>query len=241
MWLKAKLKNIEKGVRENLINPRRVLGKQKFFCVGLNKTGTTSLKKAFEDLGFLVGNQRKAEHLSEYYFKGNFAPIVRYCKSAQVFQDVPFSYPGTYRHLDAAFPGSKFILTIRKNPEIWYNSVVRFHAKLFGGGVIPDAQRLANARYVRKGWMLENVLSLYGTSVENPYDKDAMIHHYKKHNKEVVSYFASRTHDLLVVDLSLDSAYPSFCRFVGAPSPLYDRFPWENKTDDVILRYDTGN
>jgi hypothetical protein len=30
----------------------------KIFCIGLFKTGTTSLKKAFQDLGYTVGDQR---------------------------------------------------------------------------------------------------------------------------------------------------------------------------------------
>ena len=33
-------------------------GKVKYFCIGRNKTGTTSLKAAFEMLSYPVGNQR---------------------------------------------------------------------------------------------------------------------------------------------------------------------------------------
>lgn len=82
----------------------RSVNKVKYFCIGRNKTGTTSLKRAFEDLGYPVGNQRKAEILtSQYYFDGNFEPIINYCKTAQIFQDVPFSYPEIYKHLDKAY------------------------------------------------------------------------------------------------------------------------------------------
>ena len=74
-----------------------VQGKTKYFCIGRNKTGTTSLKRAFEDMGFTVGNQRAAELLTDrYYFSQDFSPITKYCITAQVFQDVPFSYPDTY-------------------------------------------------------------------------------------------------------------------------------------------------
>ena len=31
--------------------------RQKIFCIGMNKTGTTSLETAFTDLGYKLGNQ----------------------------------------------------------------------------------------------------------------------------------------------------------------------------------------
>jgi hypothetical protein len=85
----------------------RSRGKVKYFCIGRNKTGTTSLKLTFLDLGFPVGHQRAAEILFDrHYFAGEFRPIINYCRSARVFQDVPFSCPETFKHLDKAAPGS---------------------------------------------------------------------------------------------------------------------------------------
>ncbi len=105
-----KIKNRTNQLITDIRNKRKAAGQVKCFCIGRNKTGTTFLKRAFENLGYPVGNQRKAEILTgKYYFEGNFQPIVAYCESAQVFQDVPFSYPETYKHLDKAYPGSKFI------------------------------------------------------------------------------------------------------------------------------------
>ena len=123
-------------------------GKVKYFCIGMNKTGTTSLKFLFEDLGFHVGDQRKAEILTgKFYLDQNFKPIIDYCQSAQVFQDIPFSYPDTYKYLDKAYPNSKFILTVRNDSEQWYNSVIQFHAKLFGSdGRIPTGNDLKKVK-----------------------------------------------------------------------------------------------
>ncbi|MDX8395773.1 MAG: sulfotransferase, partial [Mariprofundaceae bacterium] len=133
---------------------KKAKGKTKFFCIGQNKTGTTSLKKAFEIMDFPVGNQWKAEKLANrYYFGVEFNQIIEYCESAQVFQDVPFSWPETYKILDKSYPGSKFILTVRDSPEQWYRSITRFHAKCFGEGRVPLAEDLRNATYVRKGFM----------------------------------------------------------------------------------------
>ena len=187
------------------------------------------LKKAFEDLGFIVGDQRAAELLTDrHYFKGNFGPIVKYCRTAQVFQDAPFSYPETYRYLDAAYPDSKFILTVRDDAEQWYQSICRFHSKLFGHGHMPTADDLRNAEYVRKGFMY-NVVRVHGTSDDDPYNRDIMIDHYTRHNQSVLDYFGGRSSDLLIINLAEKSAYQRFIEFIGVQSVFTD-FPWENKT-----------
>jgi len=204
-----------------IIDKQRVKGKVKYFCIGRNKTGTTSLKRAFEDLGFTVGDQRKAEILyGKHYFKGNFQPIIDYCKTAQVFQDVPFSHPETYKHLDKAYPGSNFILTLRDNPEQWYRSITRFHAKLFGReGKVPTAKDLKEAQYVWPGFMY-NVVRVHGTPDEEPYNKEILIAHYQKYNRDVLNYFKDRSDDLLVINVAEKGAYQKFIDFLGVDSPL---------------------
>lgn len=202
----------------------------KIFCIGRNKTGTTSVKKAFEDFGFKVGDQRAAEILTDkFYFSGEFKKIVEYCKTASVFQDIPFSYPETYKHLDKAYPGSKFILTVRDSSEQWYHSITRFHSKKFGrNGSLPTADDLKSAEYVRRGFMY-NTVKIHGTSDEDPYNKEIMIAHYEKHNREVMEYFKDRPNDLLIINLAKKGAYREFCDFVGIEATSED-FPWENKT-----------
>lgn len=208
----------------------KVKNKTKYFCIGRNKTGTTSLKKAFEQLGFIVGNQRRAEVLYDrYYFEENFAPVIEYCRTAEVFQDVPFSCPQTYKHLDRAYPDSKFILTVRNDAEQWYNSITRFHAKKFGkNGRVPSEDDLRKASYVRKGFMY-NTLRLHGTPGNDPYNHEIMTAHYEKHNRDVIEYFKDRPDDLLVLNLSDTDAYQKFLEFLGVESDSTE-FPWENKT-----------
>lgn len=227
------LKLVIRKIKLNLLvtfNRYRAIGKTKYFCIGRNKTGTTSIKRAFSDLGFPVGNQRKAEVLTgKFYFNGEYQPIIDYCQSAQVFQDIPFSYPEMYKFLDKAFPGSKFILTIRDDSEQWYNSLTRFHAKKFGkNGRIPTVGDLKAAKYVWPGFMY-NVIRTHGTSDLDPYNKEIMIAHYERHNLEVMSYFKDRGEDLLVLNVSEQGSYQKFSNFLGIDSTKSD-FPWENKT-----------
>ena len=112
----------KKKVIRKLTKPYYVFksyNKQKIFCIGLNKTGTTSLEKAMIDLGYLIGDQRQAELLFDDWVKRDFSKLIEYCKTAVFFQDSPFSYPYTYVAIDQAFPNSKFILTIRDDAEQW--------------------------------------------------------------------------------------------------------------------------
>ena len=208
----------------------RSYGKVKYFCIGRNKTGTTSLKHAFADLGFDVGEQRKAEKLTaKYYLEGNFKPIIDYCKSAQVFQDAPFSYPNTFKLLDEAYPNSKFILTVRDDAEQWYRSLTRFHAKKFGrDGRIPTVEDLKAAKYVWPGFIYNSV-KIHGATDDDPYNKKILTAHYDKHNSDVIEYFKNRPDDLLVINISQSGEYQKFVEFLGIDSP-YEDFPWENRT-----------
>ena len=121
------IRTAKKALKFSYLHARRlkiqyqVKGNTKIFCIGANKTGTTSLKKAMDELGFVVGAQITAENLVDDWAQRDFRRIIKYCKSAEFFQDAPFSFEFTYIVMDHAFPGSKFILTERDSPEQWYN------------------------------------------------------------------------------------------------------------------------
>ncbi len=234
MHLNRKLYETKKRFFEQWINPLRVRRKTKIFCIGRNKTGTTSLKRAFQSLNIVVGNQRQAEQLLRDYQNGKFDRIIEYCKTAQFFQDAPFSYPDTFKHLDVAYPGSKFILTVRNNPEQWYNSVTKFHAKLFAEGNLPTKADLLSAEYVWKGWMWEANRAIYNTPENDPYNKEILTAAYTKHNEEVIEYFKDRPNDLIVVNVSDKSSYKKLMDFLKIQSPFND-FPWENQTEKLQI------
>jgi|OM-RGC.v1.028315516 hypothetical protein len=105
---------LKRFARQQLDTSRRALSavrfallgrnRPKIFVIGLNKTGTTTLAHTLQAHGFRVGDQSTAERLAPEYISGQWEPILAYCNTAQVFQDFPFSFPETYRHLDKAFP-----------------------------------------------------------------------------------------------------------------------------------------
>ena len=207
----------------------------KIFCIGRNKTGTVSLTKALRDLGIIVAEQKPVELLIHDWERRDFRKIVSFCRTAQAFQDIPFSLPFTFQHLDLCFPGSKFILTIRDNPDQWYSSLINFHSKLFGCGKIPDYDDLKNATYVYPGWILEANRAIYQTPADDLYNREILINHYNFHNQSVMEYFRHRPNDLLVINLAEKGAYAKFCEFIGKPCTR-EEFPWENRTDKIEVR-----
>jgi len=220
------------GYRLRIASNRfRSLGRPKIFCVGRNKTGTTSLKLAFQGLHLPVGDQRAAEKLYDArYWKGDFEAIVRYCKMAQAYQDVPFSVPKTYEHLDLAFPTAKFILTVRDSAGEWYESLVRFHSAGFGQGTLPTASDLKMATYVRPGWMYDNFKRLYGTPDDDLYNRAALEKHYADYNASVISHFSDRPQKLLILNLAEPTAWDEFIGFLGIAEPRISEFPHANRS-----------
>ncbi len=212
----------------------RSYGRQKIFCVGLNKTGTVSLTTALERFGIAVAPERPAELLINDYARRDFTRLVRFCRFFQAFQDVPFSCPFTYQALDQAFPGSKFILTVRQSAELWGRSITRFHSKLFGGGRVPTVEDLAAAEHCYRGFALDFYRAVFGAANEPLYEPETLRRLYESHNTSVLEYFRHRTSDLLVLDVSTAGAMRDLCAFLGRPV-VDEPFPWLNKTDDIAV------
>lgn len=214
------------------IGAARSLGKPKVFCIGRNKTGTTSMAKAFSELGLIVGVQWLAERLLYDWARRDFRRLFLYCYTAQAFQDAPFSLPFTFQALDQRFPGSRFILTVRDSPEQWYESFTSFHAALYGHGRIPTLDDLRAATYHYQGFPYDTHTLIHNIPADDPYNRDILIAEYNAHNSAVQEYFRHRPADLLVLNVAEPDAYERLCRFLGRPCARKS-FPWENRTADV--------
>lgn len=199
----------------------------RYFCIGLNRTGTTSLAKAFSSLGFNVAPETIAGHLLHAYKAQDLYPIYDFCKYFSVFQDVPFSLPGIYRKLDEIFPNSRFILTLRDSPEQWYESFVGYFTMLFGG--FPTVQQLEKCGYIYPGFFADAIRAVM--PIEDVLDKAKACRFYEAHEKVIRSYFSGRP-DFLVLNVAQKGDYQKFCSFVGVES-AEQAFPWENKRADL--------
>lgn len=190
-------------------------GARKIFCIGRNKTGTTSLEAALRSLGFRMGLQARGEVIRRDWVKRDFRRIVQLCRTADAFQDVPFSLDYTFQAVDIHFPGSKFILTIRDSPEQWYESLVTFHTKIVNKGRVPTAADLQEFTYRYKGYLWETAQFVYGVDEKTLYDKKIYISHYLNHNRQVMAYFRHKPDDLLVLNVAELNAMERLCVFLG--------------------------
>lgn len=202
----------------SLCRPLRKLfffNRPKIFCIGANKTGTTSVERVFRSLGLKVGNQARAERLLHDWGRRDFRKIISYCRWAEAFQDIPFSYPDTFRYMDAAFPGSKFILTVRNNPDEWFDSLVRFHTQLVGKNRIPTAEDLRQFNYLYPGFLWDAQRLRYGADESTVYDRQLYTRCYREHNQAVMGYFKGRREDLLVLNVAESDAMEKLLTFLG--------------------------
>jgi hypothetical protein len=203
---------------------------EKVFCVGRNKTGTTSIDRALRDLGYRVAPQEPAEWLTEKWSKRDFRELSRFCLKYDAFQDVPFSYPFTYQQMDQSFPNAKFVLTVRDSADEWYRSVARFHSKGTGGKGVPSAEDVKAHPYRYRGFVWDCQRLLYGISEEQAYDPDIYKAHYEAHNAAVIDYFRWKPGKLLVLNVKESFAYWNLANFLGKSVAKDAAFPWENKT-----------
>ena len=179
----------------------------KVFCVGFQKTGTTSLYAALTALGYktasVVGRDLSAEQL-----RAEAEDLVlQEAARVDAAQDMP--WPLFFEALDRRFPGSKFILTVRASSD-WYASVEKHF------GTTPNAMQAF----------------VYGDDAAAPAgNRDRYVEVYERHNARVTEYFSGREEDFLVMDLAQGDGWAKLCGFLGLEAPD-TAFPVKNRASD---------
>lgn len=175
------------------------MARQKVFCIGLGKTGTTSLKEALRILDYR---------------------LIRLPLDWKGITDFDAALPGVsaamFAELDADYPGSKFILTLR-DVEGWLKSIERDMGLKQGVARKHQAER-------------EKILTIkYGRTT---FDRDAFRTAFHGHEAKVRKYFENRPADLLVLDVTTDGGWEPLCNFLGVPVPDVP-FPYVNKAAEL--------
>lgn len=222
-----------------------VISKQsynKIFCIGFNKTGTTTLEKVLKLYGLDLPNQFEQEaRISLPSLNGNYTKLLEFVAKYDAFQDLPFSQGETYVACDALFPNSKFILTVRE-PELWFNSFVRFYSKIFkveGCDLLNEELVREKFNYLFPDYMYE-VTRKFLTRAEQDgntlvcwdkiFNRDYYIEKYLNRNKQIIEYFSGSTKRLLVIDLSAEVDTGKICDFLDIPRKYSIKMPHENKS-----------
>lgn len=184
---------------------------RKVFGIGMYKTGLRSLARALQTLGFNTSAQY-IQHIPDLapYFDldtAKFDPFHDDIRSRlerhDSFVDAPWLY--LYRELDEWCPGSKFIMTLRR-----------------------DAQSVADSdlsMWKRNG-LCQRWLARHGTEVT----ADMFTDRYRQHNDNVRRYFEGRPDDLLTICFETEEApWQRLCGFLDNSSIPETPFPWENR------------
>jgi hypothetical protein len=200
---------------------------------GFGRTGTASLKRALELLGF-----GPCHHMEEVIRHPAEVPTWEAAARGEPVDwraflrgwgstvDFPSSY--YYRDLAAAFPDAKVILTVR-DPDAWYES--------FHGTIHPMLTRFPNQIV---GPRLPFVSGPFRVSAHPRFrelhlnhfeDRERAIRAFREHNEEVKRVIPAER--LLVYEVK--EGWEPLCRFLGVPVPDVP-FPRVNDTKEFQRR-----
>ena len=175
----------------------------KIFEIGVAKTGTTSLGRAYEILGF----NHKAEDpdlylkfTNNYDYEVLFEVIDKY----DAFQDGPWHNEDVdYRVLDKKYPNSKFFI-LERDDESWIRSNERFYSPKYH----KDWRNWEYSFLIDERWVHDR---------ENIINKKLDYKHSKYH--EINTYFKNRPNDLLVMNICEGDGWEVLCPFLGRNIP----------------------
>lgn len=178
----------------------------KIFGIGLSRTGTSSLTRALRLLGY-----------SAVHFPRNRQQIDRHDAAT----DTPVA--AEFEWLDAHYPGSKFIYTVR-DLDTWLDSCRRLWRKW------------KTTRFDPSTFITRLHIQLYG-SVD--FSRDGFADAYRRHDSRVRRYFAGQSDRLLVLDIcSGESGWETLCPFLDRPAPAvpFPRINAASDVDQIVLR-----
>jgi hypothetical protein len=168
----------------------------KVLGIGLGRTGTQSLTKALEVLGY------RAKHCPQFYLddRGYLCISQRDIDEYDALTDEPCIL--IYKDLDRQYPGSRFILTVR-DMQPWLRSVEN------NGNALREWRAQFPAIPVLHR-------ALYGTS---QFDAALFAAAHLRHVADVKAYFAGRPADLLVMNICGGEGWDTLCPFLAKPIP----------------------
>jgi hypothetical protein len=178
----------------------------KVFCIGMFRTGTTSLSKSLEILGYNVSSLPWWKPFNttpmifdvwyemDYDWDQYMNVIWEYTLKYNSFSDYPWMF--LYHKCYEWYPFSKFILTVR------------------------DPYELAESEY--RWWVYHNI------PIEKFPSKSKFVDRYVKHYTSVINFFDSKD-NFLQMNIFDGDGWDVLCNFLNKPIPDVE-FPHLNKT-----------
>jgi hypothetical protein len=233
---------------------------QKIFGIGLSRTGGTSLSAALSLLGFRAlhfpADSSTRREIISHLDRGNCGGLhLSILNDYDALSDTPIS--SVFRSLDIAYPGSKFVLTIR-DESAWLDSCRRYWRDViprsawrsspaitlasvrrrFKRSVEPPEpfdqgirSLISNAVNRRLGRPVDH--TGYTLAIEEylygglDFDEPRFRRVYRSHNSATLRHFADRPSSLLVLDICGGQGWAELCSFLHMKPPSIE-FPWRN-------------
>jgi hypothetical protein len=114
------------------------------------------------------------------------------------------------------FPGSKFILTVRRNEDVWLESLKK------------HSMRTHPMRHCRK--------LAYGFNFPHKHEQEH-IEYYRRHNDDVRAYFKGRDSDFIELCWENGDGFEELCNLLNCDAPDTP-IPHANKGEDNKVRKD---
>lgn len=182
----------------------------KIFGIGLQKTGTSTLGVCLKKMGY--------QHISyndnaiSYFREANFQKLQSLIERYDSFEDEPWAH--AFHYLYSWYPRAKFVLTVRKDPEAWFNSMCQ------------HCQRIPHNPHRR-----------FFFGHDTPFDhKDEYIKVYKNHIQNVLRTFKEDKDKLLVVCWEENDGWKQICDFLNTQVPDIP-FPHANKKPPMNIKF----
>ena len=198
------LHEVQEFVASPSVNERLAHRPVKVFGIGLSRTGTKSLTRALDVLGFNVIHYPIGREIFQELARGNYGfSLLQGYDGITDITVAPF-----YAQLDRLYPGSKFILTVRDKAS-WLRSLEEHWRTKPAFSEKPGREtKMKIRRFLRA--------TVYGCYVFN---RDRMSYVYDLHYRNVVEYFDGRPESLLILNVVAGEGWEKLCPFLNKPVP----------------------
>jgi hypothetical protein len=193
----------------------------KVFGAGLSKTGTTSLQKAFDILGYKTLGFH-TDRLQDAVVEGRADANFRVYDDLDAVFDLPVAH--FYAELAEAYPDAKFILTLRDEDDWWPSIKNHFAHRPVKYPRLFDLPKRRKYKIFRKA-LRERV---YGDASPR---ETLYRQRYREHNARVQTLLPPER--LLVMNIMQGDGWDKLCGFLDVPKPEQP-FPFENKARTKI-------
>ncbi len=182
----------------------------KIVGIGLNKTGTSTLKTCMETWGF----KHVTYNLDAFnaYRERDWDYLKSVADEHDSFENWPWAL--MYEQFDDWYPDAKFILTVRKDAQTWFKSLSRHGQNM---GPLTDFE-----------------IYIYGYAVPKEHKREH-IEFYNQHNSKVKKFYENRPDKLLEVCWENGDGWKELADFLNLDAPNVP-FPHSNKTPNYYQK-----